>query len=63
MYLLGYDIGSSSVKATLLDANSGQVVASAFAPAQEMGMLVQQEGWAEQDPEQNTFGVVVEFKI
>lgn len=52
MYLLGYDIGSSSVKATLLAADSGAVVASAFAPQQEMGMVVQQEGWAEQNPEQ-----------
>ena len=51
MYLLGYDLGSSSVKATLLDATNGKAVASAFAPANEMGMLVQQEGWAEQNPE------------
>ncbi|MDQ4140277.1 MAG: FGGY family carbohydrate kinase [Bacteroidota bacterium] len=51
MYLLGYDIGSSSVKATLIDAETGVVLLSAFAPAQEMGMIVKQEGWAEQDPE------------
>ena len=50
MYLLGYDIGSSSVKATLVDASTGQALASAFAPGNEMGMLVKQEGWAEQDP-------------
>ncbi|WP_026462631.1 xylulokinase [Adhaeribacter aquaticus] len=50
MYLLGYDIGSSSVKATLLEASSGKAVASAFAPEVEMEMLVQNEGWAEQDP-------------
>ena len=30
MYLLGYDIGSSSVKASLVDAQSGERVASAF---------------------------------
>jgi len=51
MYLLGYDIGSSSVKATLMDAATGKALASAFAPNNEMGMLVKQEGWAEQDPE------------
>ncbi|MDQ3291843.1 MAG: FGGY family carbohydrate kinase, partial [Bacteroidota bacterium] len=51
MYLLGYDIGSSSVKATLIDAATGVVLISAFAPSQEMGMIVKQEGWAEQDPE------------
>ena len=52
MYLLGYDIGSSSVKATLINAETGVILNSAFAPAQEMGMIVKQEGWAEQDPEQ-----------
>ncbi|PIQ20112.1 MAG: carbohydrate kinase, partial [Cytophagales bacterium CG18_big_fil_WC_8_21_14_2_50_42_9] len=51
MYLLGYDIGSSSVKTTLLEAATGKVLASAFAPGSEMGMLVLKEGWAEQDPD------------
>lgn len=50
MYLIGYDIGSSSVKATLLEVTSGKVVASAFAPAKEMEIQAPQEGWAEQDP-------------
>ena len=30
MYLLGYDIGSSSVKASLVNAVTGKCVASAF---------------------------------
>lgn len=51
MYFIGYDIGSSSVKATLLDAASGQVVTSAFAPNSEMEILAVRQGWAEQDPE------------
>ena len=34
MYLLGYDIGSSSVKASLVDAYSGKCIASAFYPKQ-----------------------------
>lgn len=50
MYLLGYDIGSSSVKASLVDVNSGKVVASDFFPKTEMTMYAAQPGWAEQDP-------------
>ncbi|GAA0541637.1 xylulokinase [Chitinophaga japonensis] len=51
MYLLGYDIGSSSVKAALLDAASGKCVATSTSPAQEMPMQAPKAGWAEQDPE------------
>jgi len=50
-YLLGYDLGSSSVKASLVDIDNGQVVASAQSPAEEMPMTAVQAGWAEQDPE------------
>lgn len=50
--LLGYDIGSSSVKAALLDADSGLCLASASSPAREMAIQAPQPGWAEQDPEQ-----------
>jgi xylulokinase len=50
-YLLGFDIGSSSVKATLLEINSGKTVASAFSPSSEMPMQSPQPGFAEQDPE------------
>ena len=39
MYLLGYDIGSSSVKASLVDAQSGLCVASDFFPKQEMEII------------------------
>ena len=49
-YLLGYDVGSSSVKASILDAATGQVVSSAHSPSEEMSMLAIQPGWAEQDP-------------
>ncbi|MGE0079154.1 MAG: xylulokinase [Bacteroidales bacterium] len=51
MYLLGYDIGSSSVKASIIDAESGACVASAFSPKEEMPILAKRAGWAEQDPE------------
>lgn len=50
-YLLGLDIGSSSVKASLVDSETGQSVASAQSPSEEMPMLAIQSGWAEQDPE------------
>jgi xylulokinase len=49
-YLLGYDLGSSSVKSSLVDARSGKTVASAQSPAEEMPMLAVRPGWAEQDP-------------
>jgi xylulokinase len=51
MYLLGIDIGSSSVKASILDATTGKVAASAFYPKQEMKITALQAGWAEQAPE------------
>jgi len=50
-YLLGLDIGSSSVKASLVDSETGQSVASAQSPSEEMSMLAIHSGWAEQDPE------------
>ena len=39
MFLLGYDIGSSSVKASLVDAETGKCVASAFFPKTEAGII------------------------
>lgn len=51
MYLLGYDIGSSSVKACLVNADTGQTVTSDFFPKTEMSMYAAHPGWAEQDPE------------
>ncbi len=50
-YLLGYDIGSSSIKAALLEADSGNVSAQAFSPASEMQIISTRSGFAEQDPE------------
>ncbi len=51
MFLLGYDIGSSSIKASLLNAETGEALASAFCPKKEMEMLAVQPGWAEQHPD------------
>jgi len=50
-YLLGIDVGSSSVKASLLDAQSGQCVGSAFYPKSEQKIESPQPGFAEQDPQ------------
>ena len=49
-YLLGCDIGSSSVKVSLLQADTCKTVGSAQSPATEMKMDAPQSGWAEQDP-------------
>lgn len=49
--LLGLDIGSSSVKASIVLAESGQSIASAQSPKEEMPILAHQPGWAEQDPD------------
>ena len=51
MYVLGLDIGSSSIKASLVNAKNGKVVAHTFAPKEEMSIVSHQNGWAEQDPE------------
>ncbi len=51
MYLLGYDIGSSSVKASLVDAQSGQCICSAFYPKSEASIIAAKPGWAEQHPD------------
>lgn len=50
-YLLGYDIGTSSVKAAIVDAETGQTIASAQYPDAEAPIMSKQAGWAEQDPE------------
>ncbi len=50
-YLLGYDIGSSSVKASLVNITSGICAASAFYPKTEAPITAIRSGWAEQDPD------------
>ena len=49
-YLLGYDIGSSSVKASLVDVASGKSMVSAFYPKTEAPIKAVRPGWAEQNP-------------
>ena len=48
--LLGYDIGSSSIKAALLDARTGRLLASAASPETELRISAPRPGWAEQHP-------------
>lgn len=49
-YLLGFDVGSSSVKASLVNIDNGQCAASAFYPETEAPIKAINSGWAEQDP-------------
>jgi xylulokinase len=51
MFLLGFDVGSSSVKASLVNAKTGKCVASAFFPEQEAPIMAVKAGWAEQEPQ------------
>jgi len=48
--LLGYDVGSSSIKATLMESRTGKVLASATSPAEELEIIAKESGWAEQHP-------------
>ena len=50
MKSLGIDVGSSSVKVSLLDIATGECVASSTNPSAEMRIDAPRAGWAEQDP-------------
>jgi xylulokinase len=51
MLLLGIDLGSSSVKASVIDGETGKCLATAFYPSDEMKIIALKPGWAEQDTE------------
>lgn len=51
MCLLGCDIGSSSVKASIVDKDTGLTLASDFYPKEEAAIKAVRPGWAEQDPD------------
>ena len=51
MLLLGIDIGTSSIKASVVDAATQQCIASAQYPETENEIISKQNGWAEQSPE------------
>ncbi|MBM6994036.1 MAG: carbohydrate kinase, partial [Prevotella sp.] len=50
-YLLGFDVGSSSVKASLVDVSTGAMASTAFFPDHEAPIKAVRAGWAEQDPQ------------
>ncbi|MBW4359238.1 xylulokinase [Flavobacterium taihuense] len=50
MYFLGIDLGSSSIKLSVFDADKGITVASVTAPEFEMNIIAPKFGWAEQEP-------------
>ncbi|WP_159022166.1 xylulokinase [Formosa sp. L2A11] len=50
MYYLGIDLGSSSVKVALVDAESGKKIISLHEPPNEMEIVAVNPDWAEQDP-------------
>ena len=50
-FLLGFDIGSSSIKAGLVEVDSGATIATATSPATELAIDAAQAGWAEQHPD------------
>lgn len=50
-YLLGYDVGSSSIKASVIDSESGSAIGSATSPDKELAMISKESGWAEQHPD------------
>ena len=51
MLFLGIDLGSSSVKASVIDGETGQCMVTAFSPSEEMSIIALKPGWAEQDTE------------
>ena len=51
MCFLGIDLGSSSVKVSLVDGESGAVLAKSFAPESEAPIIALRNGWAEQNPD------------
>ncbi|WP_132055787.1 xylulokinase [Pseudocnuella soli] len=52
MLLLGIDLGTSSIKASVVDAETGQVLSQAQYPEKETGIKALQPGWAEQNPDE-----------
>jgi xylulokinase len=51
MYYLGYDLGSSSIKVSIVCSKTGVNIHTLNEPANEMQIISNQNDWAEQDPE------------
>src|SRR5258705_3890746 len=51
MLLLGIDIGTSSIKVSVVDSTTQRAVAFVSHPEKEIKIISSQPGWAEQSPE------------
>jgi xylulokinase len=51
MLLLGIDVGTSSIKVAIVDAQSQQCITAVQYPDTETGIISLQKGWAEQSPD------------
>ncbi|WP_290791572.1 xylulokinase [Flavihumibacter sp. UBA7668] len=52
MYLLGIDLGTSSVKVSIVEAANQTILATASYPETEADIIAVEPGWAEQSPDQ-----------
>ncbi|KKX48398.1 hypothetical protein [Sphingobacterium sp. IITKGP-BTPF85] len=50
MLLLGIDLGTSSIKVSVIDAQTNRRIVSTQYPDSEAAIISEQQGWAEQDP-------------
>lgn len=50
MYNIGFDLGSSSIKGSIVDSNSGKELITLNEPKKEMDIISSQNDWAEQNP-------------
>lgn len=51
MYLIGYDIGSSSIEAAIIETTRNQEIAVVQYPDAKVDMTFRQSEWAKQQPE------------
>ena len=51
MYNIGFDLGSSSIKGSIVDSHSGKEILTLSEPKQEMDIISPKTDWAEQDPQ------------
>ncbi|MEL7004732.1 MAG: FGGY family carbohydrate kinase [Bacteroidota bacterium] len=63
MHYIGYDIGSSSIKAALINAENNKTLGIVNYPDQEMPIHSPKEDWAEQDPETWWYNVIAATKL
>ena len=50
MYNIGFDLGSSSIKGSIVDSHSGKEILTLSEPKGEMDIISSKTDWAEQDP-------------